>query len=96
MERIKNYLKSTGLPVKMIEKKINDFSKHKDIADEFIYWIENKRYKDNGVKIADYYAKTIASKSSLLDGLSVFTFLIQLRENPDKAKAMLNSKLYIK
>lgn len=96
MEKIKSYLKSAGLPAKMIEKKINDFAKHKDIADDFIYWIENKRYKENGVKVADYSAKTIASKSTLFNGLSVFTFLIQLRENPDKAKSILNSQIHIK
>lgn len=96
MEKINDYLKSIGLPEKMIEKKINEFAKHKDIADEFIYWIENKSYMCDGIYVEGYSAKTIGAKSILFDGLTAFTLLIQLREDPEKALKKISNNPLIK
>ena len=96
MERIKNYLKTTGIPIKMLEEKIALFQKHTDIAEELIYWIENKCYKKDGVSRLGYSAKDIANKSAILDGFNAFNFLIMLREKPEYAKKKLNSKLKLK
>lgn len=96
MNRIKEYLNTIGLPSMMIEEKIALFQKHTDIAEEVIYWIENKCYKDDGINISGYSAKDIAGKSVVLDGINAFNFLIMLRENPEYAKKKLKSGLNLK
>lgn len=96
MNIIETYLRQIEIPERMIQEKLKAFQKHNDIADEFIFWIKNNAYKENGIIVDGYSAKSIASKSYLLNGLSSFTFLIQLRENPNKAKMILQSKITIK
>ena len=61
------------------------FAKHKDIKQEFESWLETRRYKSNGVFVEGYSAKELAQISIFLDGEAAFVFLIELRENPDKA-----------
>jgi len=44
MDIIRNYYKKTNLMDFLIDKKIEIFEKHPDIAKEFEYWITNNSY----------------------------------------------------
>ena len=92
---IEQYYKNANTMPIILKKKILAFEKHPDIASEFEYWINNKRYR-NGVSIEGYTARTIAGLSPYLDGEGAFMLLIELRENPGKAKARIAEGFKIK
>ena len=69
----------------LLKKKMAAFDKHQDIASEFEYWLNNKQYCD-GVSVEGYTARSIAELSPYIDGEGAFQLLIELRENPNKAK----------
>lgn len=52
--------------------------------------------QDNCVTIEEYTAKDIAALSKLLDGEGAFMLLIELRENPEKAKKRIKEGFKIK
>lgn len=85
---IETYYKAAGIMPLLLKKKMAAFAKHPDIAAEFEYWISNKKYLD-GVSAEGYTAKSIAALSSYMDGEGAFMLLIELRENPGKAKARI-------
>lgn len=79
------YVKANIMPL-LLKSKMAKLSKHKDIADEFEYWINKKQYKEkNCVVVEGYSAKRLSELSKFLDGEGAFMFLIELRENPKNA-----------
>lgn len=84
-ERIEEYYSKTKLDKRLVDRKLELFEKHKDIMLEFEYWMETRQYKPNGVLVEGYSAKDLAQTSIFLDGEAAFVFLIELRENPEKA-----------
>lgn len=88
------YINANTMPI-LLKKKMVVFEKHPDIAAEFEYWISNKKYLD-GVNIEGYTAKSIAALSSYMDGEGAFQLLIELRENPSKAKKRINDGFKLK
>ena len=80
------YEKSTAIP-QLVKDKMQKFQNNPDICEEFEKWIETKQYMDKGgVIVEGYTAKQIAEISEYARGESAFLTLIELRENPEKAK----------
>lgn len=84
-DKIKEYYSKTKLDKRLVDRKLELFEKHNDIMQEFEYWLETRQYKANGVLVEGYSAKDLAQTSIFLDGEAAFVFLIELRENPEKA-----------
>ena len=74
---------------------LENFEKHPDIAGEFEYWIANNQYCE-GVCVEGYTAKAIAELSPFMDGEGAFMLLIELSENPDKAKQRIAAGFKLK
>ena len=85
MKAIRDYYVQANLPEMVLKSKISMFEKHSDIAAEFAEWIDTGVYKNNGITVQGYTAKSLSEISPLLDGEGAFSFLIQLRENPSRA-----------
>lgn len=96
VEQIKEYLTAAGLDEEFVERKISQYAKHIDIADEFAEWIASGRYKDNGIEVEGYTAKQLSELSEYLVGEGSFSMLIMLRERPEKAKKKLQEGFRIK
>ena len=94
---IEEYYKSANIKPFLLKQKMEKFKKHADIATEFEYWIQNKKYSnDNVVTIEGYTAQSIAVLSKLLNGEGAFMLLIELRENPAKALARIEKGFKVK
>lgn len=79
----------------MIEKKIEMFEKHPDIAEEFKYWIINESYNsENPIIEQNYTAEDISKLSEFLDGESAFVYLIKLREEPEETLARIKEGFF--
>ena len=87
---IETFYTENNIPAFLLKQKMNAFEKHKDIASEFEYWIEHKSYMANGCIIEGYSASQLAAITEYLDGESAFLLLIELRENPQKAKKRIS------
>ena len=61
-----------------------------DISDELKSWIANRTYETNTpVSVEGYTGADIARLAPFMDGVGVFTFLVSLREQPEKAKEQI-------
>ena len=61
--------------------------RHEDIKNEFLKWLEKRNYDfDNPLTISGYTAKDIVKMAPFMNGIGVYTFMVTLREKPDKAK----------
>lgn len=93
MELIKKYLEEEKKmsPV-ILERTIAKLERHADIAEEFTLWIETKEYKtETALQIEGFTAEDIFNIAPFLDGLGVYTFLVTLREQPERAKAQISA-----
>ncbi len=94
---IEEYYKSANIIPFLLNRKMDKFKKHPDVAAEFEYWIENKKYKSTDcISIKGYTAQKIAEISNLLDGEGAFVLLIELKENPTKALERIKNGFKIK
>lgn len=96
VEQIRNYFISAGLDKDFIERKISQYSKHMDIADEFANWIASGQYSEDGIQVEGYTAKQLSGLSEYLVGEGSFSMLIMLREKPEKAKKKIQDGFRIK
>ena len=92
VEQIKEYLTAAGLDEEFVERKISQYIKHIDIADEFAEWIASGQYKENGIQVEGYTAKQLSELSEYLVGEGSFSMLIMLREKPEKAKKKIQER----
>lgn len=84
---IKEYYEKAHTMPFLIEQKMMRFANHPDIRDEFEYWILKKKYKTiEAVDVLGYTAKKLSEISPYLNGEGAFILLMELRDNPDKAK----------
>lgn len=91
-KEIREYYKQTHTLQNLVEQKIIKFEKHPDIMQEFEQWILNKQYKIEGaVSVLGYTAKELAEISPYLKGEGAFILLMELRDNPVKAKKRISS-----
>lgn len=96
MEQIKEYLISADLDEEFVERKLSQYLKHVDIADEFVNWIVSGQYKEDGIKVEGYTAKKLSELSEYLVGEGSFAMLIMLREKPERAKKKIQEGFRIK
>lgn len=82
---IKKFYKNAGTIPVLLARKTEIFERNPDIAQEFEYWITNKKFKSGGIEEQGYTAERLASISEYLNGEGAFALLVELRENPDKA-----------
>ncbi len=92
---IKEYYEKAGVQPLLIEEKLKKLTDNNDILREFEYWILNRIYIDE-VRVDGYSASDLAKQSVLLEGEGSFMLLIELRENPNKAKKRIKSGFKIK
>ncbi len=72
------------------DRTILKLEQHPDISSELKQWITVRTYESNcPVSIEGYTAADIVKLAPFLDGVGVFTFLVSLREQPDKAKEQI-------
>ena len=91
-KEIREYYKQTHTLQNLVEQKIIKFEKHPDIMQEFEQWILNKQYKIEGaVSVLGYTAKELAEISTYLKGEGAFILLMELSDNPVKAKKRISS-----
>ena len=96
-EIIKKFYEESKLPKQLLEQKIKKFDTHKDIAAEFEAWIRERKYKtDVAVTVEGYTAKKLSELSDYLNGEGAFMMLIELRENPKKARDRIADGIKIK
>lgn len=89
---IREYYEKTHTLQSLVEQKIIKFEKHPDIMQEFEQWILNKQYKTEGaVSILGYTAKKLSEISPYLKGEGAFILLMELRDDPEKAKRRISS-----
>lgn len=94
-EIIKNFYKTAGVMPILIDNKLDLLDRNKDIKEEFEYWICNNTYTDN-VNVGGYTASKLAGISPYLKGEGAFMMLIELRENPERAKKRIEKGFQIK
>lgn len=92
---IRYFYEKAGVNPFLIDEKLDKLKKHSDIEAEFEYWLQNKQYK-NDVSVEGYTASELANMSHYLKGEGVFMLLIELRENPEKAKQKIRNGFKIK
>ena len=92
---IREYYEEAGVQPFLFEEKIQKLNNNSDILQEFEDWIQNHKYVD-GIKVEGYSASEIASLSPYLEGEGTFMLLIELRENPEKAKKRIENGFKIK
>ncbi len=85
---VKEYYEKAHVKPFLIEQKMKTLEKHHDICKEFEEWISTKRFVDQ-VVIDGYTASAIAKISPNVAGEGAFMMLIELRENPARAKRLI-------
>ena len=89
---IRQFYEKNNLPKPIVEQKVATFRRHSDIAEEFEQWITNRTYKAEGaVTVEGYTAKKLSELSEYLDGDGAFVLLIELREQPEKARKRITN-----
>lgn len=91
MDTIRKYLlEEKTMSAVIADRTISKLEQHPDISSELKQWITNRTYESNSpVSIEGYTAADIVKLAPFLDGVGVFTFLVSLREQPDKAKEQI-------
>ena len=85
---VKEYYEKAHVQPFLIEQKMKNLEKHPDICKEFEEWISTKKYVDK-VVVDGYTASAIAKLSPNIAGEGAFMMLIELRENPARAKKLI-------
>ena len=97
MSIIYDYYEGVKLHPSLIKICVDLFDKHPDIKKEFEYWIEERNYiSKKCVEVEGYTAESIAKEFPVLDGEGAFNLLVQLRENPEKAKKQISRGFRVK
>lgn len=95
---IEEYYRKAHIPVFLLRVKDSKLTNHAEIAEEFAFWIQTGRYKDDKtcVHVKEYTAEKLAALSPFLDGEGAFMMLIDLLDDPDKAYKKLADGFKIK
>ena len=91
MDLIRKYLiEEKKMPAVVADRTISKLEQHPDISSELERWIAKRVYEsDSPVSIEGYTAADIVKLAPFMDGVGVFTFLVSLREQPDRAKEQI-------
>ncbi len=87
LEKVRRYLTEEkacqGLALEAVMDKI---IKYEDIFEDFCHWLETRKYEHDGVVIVEgYNAQSIVDLAPMLDGIGAFNFLVDLRDQPERA-----------
>jgi len=91
MDKIAEYLVSECHQNQEVAAKVaSSFERHEDIRAELEKWLEQREYpQDNPLTVEGYTAEMISELASFMDGVGTYSFLITLRERPDKGKKII-------
>lgn len=91
MELIYKYLiEEKKMPTVVADRTAKKIGRHPDISAELEAWISSKEYKSiSPIVVEGYTAADIVKLAPFMDGVGVFTFLVSLREDPQKAKMQI-------
>lgn len=92
---IEAYYSQVSIKPFLLKQKLDKFSRHPDIQEEFAHWITNKTFVKEPVVVEGYTAQKLASLSEFLMGEGAFLLLIDLRENPTKALKQISKGFYM-
>ncbi len=96
-EIIKEYYGKAKIMPNLLTSKLEKFENNEDIAKEFAYWIEHKKYlTENCVIINGYTAEKLSKLSPYLVGEASFLLLVELRENPKQALDKISKGFKVK
>lgn len=98
MERIVTYFmeqkQMTSVVAKVLAKKL---VKYEDIKKEFYNWIITNSFECNDpVEVNGYTAQKVHDLAPQLDGSGVYSFLVTMRDKPEKAQEYINKGFPIK
>lgn len=98
MNIVEEYYKKANVPAFLLKSKMDKLNCYPDILNEFGHWIQTGKYlpEDISVSAEGYTAQKLADLSPLLDGEGAFMILIELHENPQKAKDRIAAGFTIK
>lgn len=96
--RIEKYLiDEKGVESEIVRQKLREkVMKYDDIAAEFDEWLDERSYREGGIKVAGYGASDIYKMAPMLDGIGVFNFLVDLRDNLEEAEKIIESGFVVR
>ena len=87
----KYLVEEMGVTEPLLSMARNKIRKYNDIYDEFCYWLENRNFdKSDPLVVGGYTAKQIFELNPNFSGIGVYNFLIALRDEPEKAKRIID------
>lgn len=87
---IKYLIREKHCPEQSMTDMILKITKYDDIYQEFLSWLGRRDYQTpNPVTVEGYSAQNIYDVANFLDGIGVYNFLVDLRDNPIQAKKYL-------
>ena len=92
--KIKEYLSNGGKnSPKAVQALYDKIASHPDVFDEFLYWFENKKFKQNNpITIDGYTAQNLFENFNLRE-IGAFAMLVSLRTNHDQMIECLKTGL---
>jgi hypothetical protein len=95
--RIEAYYQEAGVNPLLLRNKLAKLERHPDIAVEFCEWLDTHKFREeNCVVVEGYTAGKLSQLSTFLCGEGSFMLLIELRENPEKAKTRISEGFFLK
>lgn len=93
METIRQYLLTEAqMPSAVAQRALLKFERNPDIAAAFEEWIRTRDYgAGSPIRVEGYSAEDISRLAPFMSAAGVFTFLISLREQPEKAREQIAS-----
>ena len=76
------------------ERLFKKVSKYEDIYSEFLNWLSNRDYID-GIRIENYSSEQLHELAPNLSGIGVYNFMVTLRDNPELAKEIIQSRFKV-
>lgn len=70
-------------------KTVNKIEVYRDLFDEMFYYMENDEFPDSCIEVEGITAQKLIDDKDLSIPVA-YSFLVELRENPDKAKKLFN------
>ena len=67
-----------------------DILQHEDIAEEFCKWMTAREYfEKDAIEVNGYTASAVHQRAPHLDAFGVYSFLVTLRDHPEKADMII-------
>lgn len=82
------------VPAELLFQKI---TRYDDIKAEFLKWLESRDFNfEVPVVVEGYSALAVADLAPQMDGLGVYNFLVDLRDQPEQARAVIAEGFVVK